>query len=90
MSAKPIVMLVAFTASIFAADNNTTQTKKILQEQIKKQMALEKKYAKEQRFYQGDAYDLKSKEINPEILKNIQPIEPDYDHTNDWGAADSE
>ena len=90
MPAKPLTILITLTVSIFATDHNTTQTKKRLQKEIQKQMALEKKYAKEQRFYQGDAYDLKSKEIDPEILKNVKVIEPDYEHTDDWGVADSE
>jgi predicted esterase YcpF (UPF0227 family) len=42
-------------------------------------MKLEEKYAKEQKFYQGNNYDLKSKEINQKSLDNLPVIEPDYD-----------
>ena len=85
-----ILTVLSMTASATADKNNTTHKEKIIQKQIEKQMAREKKYAKEQRFYQGDEYDFKSKEIDPETLKDIKPIEPDYEHTNDWGAADNE
>lgn len=52
-------------------------------------MEEEKKYAKEQKFYNADEYDFKSKEIDPETLKSIEAVEPDYDHTDDWGACDN-
>ena len=73
-----------------AADRNTTQAKavqsdsnisktKLTQKQIREQMEREKKYAKEQKFYQGDEYDLKAAEINKKSLDHIPVIEPDYD-----------
>ena len=71
-----------------AEDDSSKRT--IIEKQIEKQKALEEKYAKEQRFYQGDEYDFKSKEVDPDILKDVKPLEPDYEHTNDWGVADSE
>ena len=61
-----------------------------MQKEIEKQMAREKKYAKEQKFYMGKEYDLKSREVDPKMLKDIAPIVPDYAHTNEWGAADNE
>jgi len=92
MPIKLFLMLTTLSMTVSAtADKNITAYKKeIIQKQIEKQMAREKKYAREQRFYQGDEYDFKSKEIDPETLKDIKPIEPDYAHTNDWGAADNE
>ena len=85
-----MLAVLSISASATVDKNVTVHKEEIIQKQIAKQMAREKKYAKEQRFYQGDEYDLKSKEIDPETLKDIKPIEPDYEHTNDWGAADSE
>ena len=92
MITKLFLILTSLSITAFAAadQNQSTHQKEIIQKQIEKQMAREKKYAKEQRFYQGDEYDFKSKEIDPETLKDIKPIEPDYEHTNDWGAADNE
>jgi len=48
-------------------------------QQVKEQMEREEKYAKEQKFYQGDEYDLKAVEINKKSLDSIPVIEPDYD-----------
>ena len=92
MSVKLFLMLIllSVTASATVDKNVTAHKEEIIQKQIEKQIAREKKYAKEQRFYQGDEYDFKSKEIDPKTLKDIKPIEPDYEHTNDWGAADNE
>jgi hypothetical protein len=59
-------------------ENNQTKVKKV-EEKIKEQMEREKKYAKEQRFYQGDEYDLKSHEVDPNSLPDVPVIEPDYD-----------
>jgi hypothetical protein len=96
MSTKTLPLLLLCLGILNAADTNSTadtnHTKHLSkQERIKKavgkEMEKEKKYAKEQRFYQADEYDFKSKEIDPETLKSIKPIEPDYAHTNDWGAA---
>ena len=62
-------------------ENNSTLTKseKQLAEQIKK----EQKFAKEQRFYQGDEYDLSAHEVDPNSLDSIPLIEPDYDFNMD-------
>jgi len=60
--------------------NKTVKTKEeILKEELKKQMELEAKYAKEQRFYQGKDYNLKEKEVDEKVLKHVPVIEPDYD-----------
>ena len=60
-------------------ENNATKRQQILQEKIKEQMEREKKYAKEQKFYQGDEYDLKAHEVDPNSLPDVPAIEPDYD-----------
>ena len=62
-----------------AKENNATKKQQILQEKIKEQMEREKKYAKEQKFYQGDEYDLKAHEVDPNSLPDVPAIEPDYD-----------
>jgi len=51
---------------------NTKETAKTLQEKnIQKQIEKEKKFKKEQKFYQGSDYDLKSFEIDEKSLDNI-------------------
>jgi hypothetical protein len=53
--------------------------KAILEAQIKKQMEREKKYAKEQRFYEGKEYDLNSEQVDPAIVDKVPVIEPEDD-----------
>ena len=89
---KKILLITGILSisSLYAETNTTNHqdkniTKKdinesaLTQKQIEEQIKLEEKYAKEQKFYQGDAYDLKSKEINEKSLDTIPAIEPDYD-----------
>jgi len=73
-------------------EHNTTKSKKSTQKsekekrvekQVKEQMKKEKKYAKEMVFYQGDDYDLKSHEVDPNALADVPLIEPDYDFEMD-------
>ena len=59
--------------------NQTKPATSLTEKQIKAQMEREKKYAKEQKFYQGDEYDFKAVEVNPDSLDHIPVIEPDYD-----------
>jgi len=59
--------------------NSTKTSKQLLEEKIKEQMEREKKYAKEQRFYQGDEYDLKAHEVDPNSLPDVPVIEPEDD-----------
>ena len=63
--------------------------KERIQKAVQKELEKEKKYAKEQRFYNADEYDFKAKEIDSEALKSIEAVEPDYAHTDDWGACDN-
>ena len=65
-------------SSIKQKESNTSKSER-LKKQLKEQMEREKKYAREQKFYQGDKYDLKSHEVNPNSLPDVPVIEPDYD-----------
>jgi Ni/Co efflux regulator RcnB len=65
--------------SVSKEHNRTKTAKEIMEEKIKEQMEREKKYAKEQKFYQGDAYDLKAHEVDPNSLPDVPVIEPDDD-----------
>jgi len=68
------------TAQVTQKDVNKSLTKsEILKEQLKRQMELEAKYAKEQKFYQGKDYNLKEKEVDDKVLEHVPSIEPDYD-----------
>lgn len=79
---KKILILSIIGSVMLYADSNDTnrsQKKTKLKIEIKKQMEKEKKYAKEQAFYQGDDYDLESYEIDPDSLPDVPSLEPDYD-----------
>jgi len=69
------------TKQVVTADTNSSQSNAQLE--LEKQMEREKKYAKEQRFYQGSEYDLSSFEVNKNSLDSIPLIEPDYDFDMD-------
>ncbi len=59
--------------------SDSNQTKALLEEKVKEQMEREKKFAKEQKFYQGKDYNLSEHVVDPKTLKDIPVIEPDYD-----------
>ena len=59
-------------------ENNASKDAR-LKKELQEQMEREKKYAKEQKFYQGDEYNLSEHEVDPDALKDIPVIEPDYD-----------
>jgi Flp pilus assembly protein TadB len=63
-------------------ESNSTlskEEKSKLEEQIRKQMEREKKYAQEQKFYQGKEYDLDAHKVDPKVLEKVPAIEPEYD-----------
>ena len=76
---KKIIFLALFTTVLFAESSQKEREQKALDAQLKK----EQKYAKEQTFYIGDEYDLKSTEVDPETVKNTPAIEPEYDFDMD-------
>jgi len=46
---------------------------------VKEQMEREKKFAKEQKFYQGKEYDLSAEKVDPKDLDSVHEIEPEND-----------
>jgi len=92
MLKKLFVLAIITVLSVSAAekqDSNATQQERI-HKAVEKAMEKEKKYAKEQKFYNADEYDFKSAEIDPNALKDIQTVEPDYNYTDAWGACDND
>jgi len=85
------LFLCAESNNTLATDLNTTldtnstsiESKDKIKEQVEKQMAREKKYAKEQIFYQGSDYDLSASEIDESSLEKVPLLEPDYDFDMD-------
>ncbi len=71
-----LISIFLLTSVSFAAgteDNKSIRAKK----QIKIEMEREKRYAKEQTFYQNDNYDFKGSEVNKESLDTLPEIEVD-------------
>ncbi len=72
------------TASVKAKESNSTVSPgNKLDEEVKKQIEREKKYAKEQTFYQGSEYNLKEVEVDPETVSKVPVLNPDYDFDMD-------
>ncbi|QOP46561.1 hypothetical protein [Sulfurimonas paralvinellae] len=46
---------------------------------VQEQMQKEKRFAKEQKFYQGKEYNLSEQKVDPNDLDSIPDIKPDYD-----------
>lgn len=63
--------------TITFAENSPNTSKSLYEQNLQKQIEKEKKFAKEQKFYQGQNYDLESFQINEDSLENI-PEQPDY------------
>ena len=86
-------ILNAETNSTKKVEDNKTKIKKeddLTKKQIQEQMKREEKYAKEQRFYQGDEYDLSEAEVNKKSLSTIPAIEPDFDFNMDDTYSDEQ
>jgi len=62
-----------------SADSNQSVKKDKVEKQVQEQMKREKKYAKEQKFYQGSDYNLSTFEIDEDSLPDVPALEPDYD-----------
>jgi len=63
-------------SNITVNDINVT---KDVKDNLQKVIEAEKKFAKEQKFYQGDDYNLKEHEVDEKSLDKVPVIEPDYD-----------
>ncbi len=80
------IVLTILISSLSYADSNRTQIKRQndqvknkIDKHIKEQMEREKKYAKEQKFYNSDEYNFSAVEVDPKSLDKIPVIEPEYD-----------
>ena len=93
---KTVTIILLSLISLFAQNNstkddnsgsiesNTTQTSDLnsskLEANLAKAIAKEKKFQKEQKFYQGEDYNLSEQEVDPSSLEKVKVIEPDYDY----------
>jgi hypothetical protein len=76
---KILILLLGVSLFLVASDKNSSESAKKarLEDQIKKEMQKEKKYAKEQVFYKMENYDFKGSEVNPATVDATPEIEED-------------
>ncbi len=73
---KKILLFFIIISTLVSA---STDNEKISEKHLKQQLEKEKKYAKEQAFYTEENYDFKGAEVNPDSVKNIKVMEPQYE-----------
>ncbi len=71
------ISLSAQTNSTKVQDNNESNA--TLNKNLQKAIAKEKKFKKEQKFYQGKDYNLSETAVDKDTVKKVPLIEPDYD-----------
>ncbi len=79
---KILILIITLSSLLFASNAKEDAEKKIRAEkQLQIEMDKEKKYSKEQTFYQAKYYDLKGAEVNPESLDSLPEIknQDDFD-----------
>jgi hypothetical protein len=77
--AVSIFVFFAF-ASLEAKSTPTQNSAEALKaKHVKEQMEREKKFAKEQKFYQGDEYDFSAEKVDPKDVDSVPEIEPEND-----------
>ena len=73
------VVLGSLIVSVYAQEKSSGKEELLKQKHLKEQMQREKKYAHEQKFYQGKEYDLSEQKVDPKDLDSIPVIEPEND-----------
>jgi len=75
---KVLTFLVLSSHLMLASDINSTISKEDrVKRHVESAMAEEKKFAKEQKFYQGENYNFKGAEVNPDSLSSVPVLEVD-------------
>jgi len=91
---KKALWILISLSTLYSADinetNSSSKKEQLIKKNILQQIKKEEKYAKEQKFYQGNEYNLSSAEINPDSLSSIEAIEPDYDFNMDDVYSDEQ
>jgi len=71
------ILLSAETNSTKVKDNNDSNA--TINKNLQKMIEKEKKIKKEQKFYQGDDYNLTETAVEKETVDKVPLIEPEYD-----------
>jgi len=67
------IVSLLFSGILYAGDSNNS----IVDQELQKAIEQEKKFAKEQTFYNAETYDFKGAEVNKDSLSNVPLIEMD-------------
>ena len=70
-----IAFILIFTTLLSAESDKAKKSR--IEKQIKKEIQKEKKYAREQTFYQNDNYNFKAAEVNPDSIDSVPEIPVD-------------
>ncbi len=79
---KIFLLVTVLVMSAFSLEAKTADSKKeevLKAKHVKEQMEREKKFAKEQKFYQADEYDFSEQAVDPKDVDTIEVIEPEND-----------
>ena len=84
---KYFVSLLLINILLIAESNNTvdnnkskeSNSSKIEQSNIQKAIEAEEKFAKEQKFYMGNDYNLSEHQVDKKSVEKVPLIEPEYD-----------
>ena len=76
-----LILTALYTLSLNAKniENDTSKKVNATKKHLQEQMQREKKYAKEQKFYQAKDYNLSAVEVDQNDLDSIPMIEPEND-----------
>ena len=72
-------LLIILPLALFAQSNVTYGNSSAINKNIQKAIEKEKKYKKEQKFYQGKDYNLSEQKIDQKSVDKVPLIEPEYD-----------
>ena len=97
---KTLIFMILLTpfSLLLAGESNSSEPKgetnsSIIEAELQKAIEQEKKFAKEQKFYDAKTYDFKGAEINKASLENVPLIEmddPDLDSDAILGMSEEE
>jgi len=80
------IFLLLFTPWLISAETNSSEaniskidTNSSINKNLQKVIEKEKKYKKEQKFYQGKEYNLSEQKVDKESVDKVPLIEPEYD-----------
>jgi len=74
-----LTLFVLFNLTNLQAQNSSKEEQKLTAKHLQEQMQREKKFAQEQKFYQGKDYNLSAEKVDPKDLDSVPTIEPEND-----------